>query len=254
MPEHGLRATRSDPQRFFFVHVQKAAGTELFERLKRVFEPSQLYPDDSDGDPVAVAPQLLVDQLLARWDARRDEIRVVAGHFPLCTIELLDADFTTMTVLREPVERTLSFVRHHRWFVPGDREASFEEIYEDDFRFHGMIHNHMVKMFSLTTDEMDAGMLSHVDLTREHLERAKAQLAGVDVVGLQEDFEGFERELSRRFGWDLGPPLHANARGGTVTDDPEHEAAIRERIAEDNALDVELYEFARDEMSVRAST
>ena len=69
-----------------------------------------------------VAPQLFPHILLERWEARRDEIQVVTGHFPLCTTELLDADFTVITVLRDPVERTLSYLRHHRDTTPADSE------------------------------------------------------------------------------------------------------------------------------------
>jgi len=77
--------------------------------------------------------------------------------------------------------------------------------------------------------------------SREQFERAKDRLASVDVVGLQEDFEPFCSELEDRFGWDLGEPVVAN-------DTPHEEVsnAFRARIAPDSALDVELYEFARD--------
>ena len=94
-----------------------------------------------------------VDHLLERWRTYRDVIRVVTGHFPLCTVDLLRDSFTTLTVLRDPVERTLSYLRHHRELTPDDSERSLEAIYADPFRFHGLIHNHMVKMFSLTTAE-----------------------------------------------------------------------------------------------------
>jgi hypothetical protein len=229
------------PRRFFFVHIQKTAGTTLYERLRRHFGAAGVYPDASDGDPVAVAPQLSVDVLLDRWAARRDEIEVVAGHFPLCTTELLHESFTTFTVLRDPVERTLSYLRHHRALTPGDQDVPLEAVYGDEFRFRSMVHNQMVKMFSLTVDEMTGGMLTTVDFTPQHLERAKQRLGDVDVVGLQERFEPFCDELERRYGWDLGPPLVANRTAPTdVT------SSFRARIAADNALDVELYEHARE--------
>ena len=85
---------------------------------------------------------------------RGDEIRVVTGHFPLCTTELLGAQFITLTILRDPVERTLSALRHHREKTPADSERSLEEIYEDPFRFE-LVHNHMVKMFSLSRGRDD---------------------------------------------------------------------------------------------------
>lgn len=235
------RRPRRDPdERFFLCHVQKTAGTSLFLGLHRVFHQRELYPNDTDGDLVHVAPQLSVPQLLDRWAERRDEIRMLTGHFPLCTAELLDAPFTTLTMLREPVERTLSYLRHHRKLTPGDRDKPLEAIYEDPFRFDGLIHNHMVKMFSLTPETMTAGMLTEVDFTRAHLDRACEQLASVDHVGLQERFDDFWTMLQEDLDWDLGPTAHANRTGEADVDQ-----AFRDRIAEDNALDVELYEFAR---------
>src|SRR4249919_3242039 len=79
-------AEPSPPRRFFFVHVQKTAGTALFQRLRNQFGTDGVYPNDSDGDLIVVAPQIMVPQLLERWAVRRDEIRVVSGHFPLCTV------------------------------------------------------------------------------------------------------------------------------------------------------------------------
>jgi hypothetical protein len=222
--------------RFFFVHVQKAAGTSLVFRLRRLFGRSAIYPPESDRGNT-----IMVDDLLARWRTHADEIAVVTGHFPLCTTELLDASFSTLTVLREPVERTLSYLRHHRQLTPEDADKPLEAIYDDPFRFDGFIHNHMVKMFSLAPHEMIAGMLTPVRFTPAHLERAKANLATVDVVGVQERFDEFCDGLRQRFGWDLGPVATLNrTRPGRVAD------AFRSRIAADNALDVELYAYAQE--------
>jgi hypothetical protein len=236
-----------EQQRFFFVHVQKTAGTTLLIRLGEHFAAEQIYPDDTDGDKFGNMPQMNVDLLVERWPARRRAVHVVAGHFPLCTAQLLGDRFTTFTVLREPVERTLSYLRHHRKLTPEDHDKSLEEIYEDPLRMERLVHNHMVKMFGLTVEDMTAWLMTPVDFTPEHLERAKRGLETIDVVGLQEDFETFCAELTRRFGWDLGPSVVAN--------DTPHEAvsdAFRERIASDNQLDVELYEFARDLVARRA--
>lgn len=237
------------PTRFFFCHILKTAGTDLFTRLggdrsiavdhEYSFTEEEIYPNPSDGDVFTEAPQLDVDLLLERWAVREDEIRIVMGHFPLCTVELLEAPFVTLTVLREPVERTLSFLRHHRRMTPADRDKSFEEIYEDDFERHRLIHNHMVKMLGLTVDEMTDGMLTRVEFTDAHLERAKDQLDAVDVWGLQEHFEDFCAELEQRFGWVLGSPLWANR-----TQPADFSPDLLRRIADDNALDTALYEHA----------
>jgi hypothetical protein len=227
------------PDRYFFVHLQKTAGTSLRERLMHHFGEAGVYPNRSDATDIATL-MTSIDYLKERLAARGDEVRVVSGHFPLCTAELLGGGFTTITVLRDPVERTLSYLRNARHRSPPDREKSLEEIYEDPFRFHGMIHNHMTKMLSLTPTEMTAGMLTHVEFTPEHLDRAKRGLAGVDAVGIQERFEEFCGELCRRFGWRLGEPETTN-----ISPPAEVADAFRARIAADNALDVELYQFAK---------
>lgn len=233
------RSPDDEPERVFFVHLQKTAGTTVYLWLKEVLPPGALYPEDVDGPKIPAV--LTVDRLLERWQARRDEIRVVTGHFPLCTTELLGAPFRTFTILRDPVARTVSYLRHYRATNPEGDRRPFEEIYADPLRFGGMIENHMVKMFSLRAEEMTDGMLTRVDFTPEHLERAKERLATVDVVGVQERFDLFWADLRDAFGWPLGD-RPGTANRSEPAEIPDH---LLERIAEDNALDVELHRFAQ---------
>ena len=227
-----------EPTRFFHVHVQKTGGTELQRRLEKHFGSAAIYPNDTDGGQPDSA--IVVDHLLQRWAVRRDEIRVVAGHFPLCTRDLLDADLLTLTILRDPVERTLSLLRHSQRDEARFRNASLEDIYAHPMVLHGRIHNHMVKMFGLRTDDMDAGMLTWVDFTPDHLERAKEGLRQVDAIGLQDDFETFFDELGAAYG------ITCDERGtANVTRPTEVSQEFRDRIATDNALDVELYAYGR---------
>jgi hypothetical protein len=227
-------------ERYFFVHIQKTAGTSLIKRLRRHFPHDAFYPSESGADLDEQAPHFAVSRLLERWAVRGDDVRMLTGHFPLCTADLLGGGFTTMTVVREPVERTLSYLRHHRALTPADADLPLEAVYEDEFRFEGLVHNHMTKMLGMTTEQMDAGMLTVVDFTPDVLERAKRNVDAIDVIGLQRCFDAFCAELERRFGWDLGAPVVMNRTGGA--DDVSE--AFRARIAEDNAADVELYEHA----------
>lgn len=234
-------------QRFFHVHLLKTAGMELYFRLRKQFGEHEIYPNITDGRFDREAPQVSLNHLRRRWADRKDEIRVIVGHYPYCSIEMLDAPFTTLTVLREPVERTLSYLRHHRENSPPDRDRSLEDIYDDPVRFKRMIENHMVKMLGLDRDEMTIDMFTETEFRPDHLERAKQNLALIDVVGVQEHFSDFCEELERRFGWNLGEPLHANRS------EPEHVAQeFRARIAADNALDIELYEYAREIVAARS--
>ena len=238
--------TPAADERFLFVHLQKTAGTTLRQRLAAMVGESALYPSTADGDAVGLT--FVVDELLRRFEGRRDEIRIVFGHFPLCVAELLPGRFRTFTLLREPVERTLSYLRHHRETTPSDRQKSLEEIYEDPLRFDGMAHNHMTKMLSLTPAEMTDGMLTSVPFTPERLERARHGLDRIDVVGVSEDFESFCADLRRTFGWDV-PDRPAYANRSTAVDVSD---AFRRRIADDNADDIALYEYAVQQLAARA--
>jgi hypothetical protein len=238
-----MTASDSDqPHRYFFVHIQKTAGSALRRRLINQFGAAAVYPTAGIDDRRPLDLVISTNLLRERLAARGDQIRVITGHFPLCTAELIDGRLTTLTLLREPVERTLSYLRHHRENEAADRHKPLEEIYDVPLRFHGLTHNHMTKMLSLTSAEMaaDLPMLTRVKFTRDHLERAKEALAGMDAVGLQERFEEFCDRLAARFGWRLGEPETRNV--STPVEVPE---SFRARIAEDNALDVELYEFAK---------
>lgn len=229
-----------EPARYFLVHLQKTAGTALQRALHDVFDDRERYPGTGDGTPPETV--LSVPHLLERWNRRRGEIRFIAGHFPLCTTELLDAPFSTITVLRDPVERTLSFLRHARETeAPGE---GLEALYEDPVRFE-LVHNHMVKMLSLSVDEMTDGALTHVEFDDARLIRARENLRSIDVVGVQERYDIFCATLEERFGWHVDSTLTMNRTskdGGAEFET----AALRERIADDNAADLELYELARE--------
>jgi hypothetical protein len=253
-PSVDVNMQQSD-ERFFFVHVMKTGGASLGVQLRRQFGPA-VYPDPNiDGDPTWAYSTSAM--LLEHWEARRNQVKLISGHFPPCIIELLGDDFTTLTLFREPVERTLSFLRQRSTTDERFVGWPLEQVFDDPgIRRHRLVNNHVVSMFSVTPADMYIGLTSYaldrgsvireediqvpIDCNREDLSRAKERLAAIDVVGLQEHFDDFVAELTRRFGWRLGHSVRHNQTERVPTS-----KAFRERIAEDNALDIELYDFAR---------
>jgi hypothetical protein len=235
-------ATGDSFRRFFVAHMQKTAGTTLRDRLRASFADEQIYPNASDGSDPRIAV-ISVSHLQERWAARGEQIRLLTGHFPVRTAELLGVPFVTMTILRHPVERTLSFLRHQaeRHQRGATEDTPLVEIYEDRFRFVHMIRNHMVRTLSLAPEEMleHDGVLTPVPYTRERLERAKESLTSLALFGLQDQFEEFCDELAQRYGLDVGKPMRAN-----TTEQADVPTGLADRIAEDNALDMELYDYA----------
>ncbi len=227
--------------RLFFVHLQKTAGTALFKRLRRAVGEDAVYPLPSEqGAPEVV---LDVERLRRRLSESGEQFRVVTGHFPLATVELLAAELGTVrtfTVLRDPVERVLSFLRHQREVEPRFSGWSLEEIYRDPICTTGLVADHQVRMLSLTPDETTAGALSPVVVDDARVEVALHNLTHrVDVFGIQERFEEFCAELSSVFGLDLGEPLFMNRT--SPVDVPD---GLRRQIAVDNHHDIRLYEQA----------
>ncbi len=234
----------TDPDRYFFCHLQKTGGTSLQMGLRRHFGPNAVYPLPEHRKDVR--SQIDVDFLREVFEEKGDQIRVVTGHFPLCTTELLGGRFTSFTVLREPVDRTLSFLRHQARLEDRWAEVPFEEAYGHPQTLHGLIENHMVKMLGLTAAEMTRGALTMTEFDEGHLERAKAAVDAMAVVGLQNDLAGFYRALEARFGWQLGEVLRVNSTtAGSASDD------FIARIRRDNALDVRLYDHVVDLVASR---
>jgi len=227
------------PRRFLFVHLQKTGGTALFQRLRENFGPRGVYPTPEErGDIRAVID---LDFLMERLRVHGEEVRVVTGHFPLCTNEVLGGGFSTFTVLRDPVERTLSVLRRRQEGEEHFRGRDLEDIYADD-SLRDIIRNHMVKMLSLTVDEVTSvPLVMPVEFNRSRLEQAKSNLRDrIDVFGLQEHFDDFCVAIANQFNWDLGAPRFANRTQRAPVSD-----SLRQQIAEDNRLDMELYDFAR---------
>src|SRR5688572_25377881 len=141
------------PHRYFFLHLQKTGGTALFQRLRDGLGPPAVYPTPADqGDVAAVID---VDHLRATVPTDGSGPSVITGHFPLCVVDVLGGAFTTFTVLRDPVERTLSLLRRRQAADERFRGRPLEDIYADP-GLQDIIRNHMVKMLSLRVEEMGA--------------------------------------------------------------------------------------------------
>ena len=196
----------AEPARFFFVHMQKTGGISLYVRMKRHFGRRGVYPDPSDGESDGRWPRSSSCRCCSSAgrsapgpDPRGD------GHFPLCTIELLDADFTTLTVLRDPVERTLSYLRHHRETTPGDASCRSRRSTRTRARFRHFIENHMVKMLSLRAEEMTNGMMTWSISTGAGFDEPSGRCARWTSSASRRISRDFAQRLERRFGWRARP-------------------------------------------------
>ena len=218
----------------------KTAGGTLLQQILANFERTAVYPDRR-LDPDMHAANYSLAYLARLPDDRRDAVSVFTGHFPFVAVELLGIDLTTITILRDPVERTLSYLRHCRHHHEQHRGLSLEEIYEDPFFNPCFIRNHQAKLFALSPADQPRSYMDPLEIDDARLELAKANLDRVDVVGTQERFDDLLRELEERYGWVEAPVKNRNIGRGSDRVAP----SFRRRIAADNEADIEFFEYAQ---------
>jgi hypothetical protein len=227
-----------DKRPFFFVHIMKTGGATLRQHIYANFQPGEVYPvpkrDDMDR-------AWLVDYLLDLSPERRAAIRGYTGHFPFVASQLLGIDLVTLTIVRDPVERTISYLKHCKRYHDHHRELSLEEIYHDEFEFPCFIHNHQAKIFAMTTDDRLESYMDVINVDDQRLGIAKENLEQVDLLGLQESYDEFLDALRQRFGWQFDPGR--NRRVGR--EQWEVSSAFRRLITDDNAADMAFYEHAK---------
>ncbi|MBX3313355.1 MAG: sulfotransferase family 2 domain-containing protein [Actinobacteria bacterium] len=215
----------------FFMHIMKTAGTSFSMALARQFAEGEVAPA---AGPDKADEYWTFDWLLDMPVEQREAFRVVQGHFPLFVGELIGAD-RTITILRDPVDRAISHIRHIIRRDQQDRWSSVEEFYEEELR-RKLVRNYQVRQFSRSVDD------DPLDLDERHLARARERLELVDVVGFTDRYDDFVQECNRRFGWDLDAAERFQVAPGSDDVDP----AFRRVVEEDNQLDVAFYEYARE--------
>ena len=229
-------------------HVHKAGGSSLCDMARRngeivsttncnMGDSSSNFGFSCDRDQASTLPAEDQGSFIktVRYTFGADEC--LAPREPV-------AGLLTLTSLREPLERAAShFYYDAQWGYAqkahGDCRSFdcfvLQRMESDDYvRYYW--HNYMTRFFSGTAHTGAIGA--------EELERAKARLAGVDVLIDLANFDASMAMLKDKLNWDDLSLPHENSSGGgtrTVEMSPEAHA----KLTEANQLDVELYEHYR---------
>lgn len=285
--------TDAPPTRVFFVHLMKTGGTAMMYHARRTIPADAMWGPMTAEEAESVGPlrQLYrytsVRQIwaLGEWQIR--ETRLFMGHFPWCATELVDSAVVTATLLRHPVDRTISYLRHLQRLFDEFADQPLEAVYEQLWHFNRFIHEHQTKMLSLTLDEclrrsdpqpppppgerplqawkgkgllppgafvhsvVDTPLGWNVPMDGERSKLALANLDDVEVLGVHERFDTWADRLCRRAGWAtrIVTPQNVDASAASA----EVSASFRRRIEDDNPLDMELYARA-DELARAAES
>jgi hypothetical protein len=245
---------------FFFMHVMKTGGTSIVHHIQDNFPVGTTEPDYRTLPPGEPVPESHYASLVRLWeldDDARARIRLYMGHYPYWVTELVRPDIT-FTVLRDPVDRTISMLRQLSNEDPAGPRRPLEAIYDDERVRRTMIQDYQAKLLGTSRADWDehAQRILMLDPTRRHaghlahmmgipvdavrLARAKANLGRIDLLGLQHEMGALLDALRERFGWSI-PREHRLRQSAPG---PEVPASFRRRIAEDNPADAELWAAA----------
>ena len=151
------------------------------------------------------------------------------------------AGVLTLTSLREPLERAASHFYYDLASGWNAKECTsfdcfvLKEMESDEYHKYYW-HNYLTRFFSGTAHTDDIG--------EAELERAKARLAGVDILVDLADFEASMETLQQRLHWNsttLRPDRGKINGGGARTVELSPKAHLK--LTEANQLDIALYEY-----------
>jgi hypothetical protein len=183
-------------------------------------------------------------------EERRTRLCCVMSHLAGYLLPALDRPADALVLVREPVDRTLSY-----WHAKARRREGrkqmppLEEIYarEPDpakperwEQFHNWQSRALLSVFY---DVAELPLTAEDPTAPDWRAKLRDLVGRVYTVGVQDRFEEFVASLAERYGWTVSTPrskVNPNRRPAS-----DLSADARERILAANWLDAELYEVVR---------
>ena len=171
--------------------------------------------------PTDFEAYLSIDRLLGLDAARTEQICIYTGHFPYFARDLIDPSLFTITLLRDPVERTISVLKQFKRLEERCRDLTLDAIYEDEPLFRFYVENHQTKVFALTPHDEARTIMRPITIDDARFGWRSRTWPRLDVVGITESYDDFVEDLQRRLRW------WPNGRPGRRPGEREHRGLDR---------------------------
>lgn len=226
-----------------FVHIPKTGGTTLNSMLAHQYTAQQTYEVMMRGMSATTETPLISFSKIRRLKRAlksRQLLRVVHGHFDLSLEHFFPARARYVTFLRDPVDRAISHYFHYR----GKPSDPIHDLAMRSSLIDWVSRAGLIEMDNGQTRRLAGEMARPFGtLTRQTLERAKANLRRFAIVGLTERFEESQILLQRAFSW---PACRYPARNVGDHSAAEFDPEVLQAIRDQNRFDIELYAFATE--------
>jgi len=251
----------------YFLHIPKTAGTSFIALLDSYFDVDSIYPEK------------VWHELLKKDHTNFSKYKLVRGHFGYNVNQVFHRKPIYLTMLRDPVERTISQFEHIRRDKLGNNWVSenflsHDELLSDLFKDENKrkrLGNSQTRYIGLDcnvfdfTKDMDEKTLNHFRFDgnlhkfqnnisdEEILENAKNRILDYEFFGITEKFEESMFLLHYTFGW---KPIKNMWKLNVSAPRPHKQdlsKETKEQIETWNELDRKLYDFAVKHFEERIS-
>lgn len=217
-------------QTLFFLHIPKAAGSTLTAIIKQNYDPERVLSIDSKFNENEYFQNLPA--------SLRESYDVVCGHFSFGIHRYVNKPCTYMTILREPVARTISDYFFRLSIFEEYKQISLLEFIAKPYTM--LTDNGMTRWLSGVRDTVEYG-----GIKKEHLLQAKENLrCNFSAVGITEMFNESMALFKAIYQWRNIEHAPVNV---TKPHKERHNISrhIQKKIEEFNCYDVELYNFGK---------
>lgn len=215
-----------------FVHIPKTAGSTLRSILRKQYSVDEICFGNNEE---------MIEKLTSLKEEEIARIKCLHGHFHYGIHQYIQKKQPLYyTMLRDPVEHVIS---EYYFILRKPNNMSHEKVKDMSFEEFVTSEEFMDRTSNRQTFFISGGQ-------KDNLEKAKENIKNFSVVGITEMFEESIFLISQELGWDdiSYRPKNVTKYRPTRKDFPSQ---IIESIKNNNQLDYELYNHAKDNIQER---
>lgn len=212
-------------KKIIFLHLPKNAGSTLKSILKREYSETETFQLKHSVSGIWNMPEFI-----SMPKSERESINLLSGHLDYGAHTYFDEDVRYITMLRHPIERTVSFYnyvkrqKNHRLLDECKDKTLLECI--KNVRDFDVVNGQARKISGISDENV------MLDVALKNLEKH------FDFVGIQERFDESLILLRKEMGWNK---IYYKSVNVAKTKFITYDENIVDAIMETNKVDIELY-------------